>query len=266
MLRRSTAFGHPFDDFFAFNGHHPLMTSSMNKNVLALVLAASLPLLAAAQAPVVQTVQKDPEGVVSLNSSATVQVPNDWITVQFSTTKEGTDAGAVQAALKEALATALAQARQVAKPDGHVEVQGGGFSLQPRFNNKGLVNGWTGTTSLTVQGRDMATIAELAGRVQSLTIGSLDYSVSREAREKVEGEAAAQAIARFRAKAADYAKAFGYANFVVREANINFDNGQPPPRPFRMKAAIAPGAGEALPVEAGSGNVTSSVNGSVQLK
>lgn len=238
----------------------------MKKNLLALVLAVSLPVLAAAQPPVVQALQKEPEGVVSLNSSATVQVPNDWITVQFSTTREGTDAAAVQAALKDALGTALAQSRQVAKPDGHVEVQGGGFSLQPRFNNKGLVNGWTGTTSLTVQGRDMATIAELAGRVQSMTVGSLDYSVSREAREKVEGEAAAQAIARFRAKAGDYAKAFGYGSFVVREANISFDNGQPPPRPFRAKAAMAPSLGQDLPVEAGSGNVTANVNGSVQLR
>ena len=242
------------------------MIESMNRKVLMFLLAASLPMLAAAQAPIVQTVQKDPEGVVSLNSSATVQVPNDWITVQFSTSKEGVDANAVQAALKEALGTALAQARQVAKPDGHVEVQGGGFSLQPRFNNKGIVNGWTGSTSLTVQGRDIATIAELAGRVQSMTVGNLDYSVSREAREKVEGEVAAQAIARFRAKAADYAKAFGYATFTVRDANVNIDNGQPTPRRFRMKAMAASSLSEALPVEAGSGSVTANVNGSVQLK
>ena len=229
----------------------------------ACVLATSLPTLARAQAPVAQS---QPDGVVSLNTSATVQVPNDWISVQFTTTKEGTEAAAVQAALKDALGTALAQARQVAKPDGHVEVQGGGFSLQPRFNAKGLVNGWTGTTSLQVQGRDMGTIAELAGRVQSMTVGNLDYSISREAREKVEGEVAAQAIARFRAKAADYAKAFGFAAFTVREANVNVDNGQPTPRPFRMKALAQASASEPLPVEAGSGTVTANVNGSVQLK
>jgi predicted secreted protein len=243
------------------------MNIPMNKKVLALVAACALSSAwstqAAAQPP---AVQKEPEGVVSLNSSATVQVPNDWISVQFTTSKEGADANLVQAALKEALGTALAQARQVARPDGHVEVQGGGFSLQPRFNAKGLVNGWTGSTSLWVQGRDMTAIAELAGRVQSMTVGSLDYSVSREAREKVEGEVAAQAIARFRAKAADYAKAFGYATFTVREANVAVDNGQPTPRPFRLKAAMASSVGDALPVEAGSGSVTANVNGSVQLK
>jgi predicted secreted protein len=243
------------------------MTSTMNPQLLSLVcagvLATSLSPLAQAQAVVAQ---KDPEGVVTLNTSATVQVPNDWISVQFTTTREGPDAAAVQAALKDALGTALTQARQVARPDGHVEVQGGGFSLQPRFNAKGIVNGWTGTTSLFVQGHDMGTIAELAGRVQSMTVGSLDYSLSREAREKVEGEVAAQAIARFRAKAGDYAKAFGYAAFTVREANVNIDNGQPTPRPFRMKALAQASASEPLPVEAGSGAVTANVNGSVQLK
>jgi predicted secreted protein len=240
-----------------------IMNNKVRAFVSACALASSLPSLAAAQAPVMQ---KDPEGVVSLNSSATVQVPNDWIAVQFSTSKEGTDANAVQAALKEAAASALAQARQVAKGDGHVEVQGGGFSLQPRFNAKGVVNGWSGTTSLVVQGRDMGTIAELAGRVQSMTVGNLDYSVSREAREKVEGDVAAQAIARFRAKAADYAKAFGYGGFVIREVNVNVDNGPPPPRPYAMKAMAAPRVSDSLPVEAGSGAVTANVNGSVQLK
>ncbi len=243
------------------------MTNPMTKKVLALlaacVLAAALPAGAGAQANIVQ---KDPDGVVSLTSSATVQVPNDWIAVQFGTTREGTDAAAVQAALKDALGAALALARPLAKADGHVEVQGGGFSLQPRFNAKGIVNGWTGNTALVVQGRDMGTIAELAGRVQTMTVASLDYSVSREAREKVEGEVAAQAIARFRAKAADYAKAFGYATFTVREANVNTESGQPRPRPVLMRAAAVSSAGDALPVEAGSGAVTASVNGSVQLK
>ena len=242
------------------------MTLLMNKKLLALACAGLLSTIATVPVAAQAVVQKDPEGVVTLSTSATVQVPNDWISVQFSTSKDGTDANAVQAALKEALGTALAQARQVARPDGHVEVQGGGFSLQPRFNAKGVVNGWTGSTSMAVQGRDLGAIADLAGRIQSMTVASLDYSVSREAREKVEGEVAAQAIARFRAKAADYAKAFGFATFTVRDANVNVDNGQPVPRPFRARMATASSVSQELPVEAGSGSVTASVNGSVQLK
>ena len=85
------------------------MREPMKNKILALVsacaLSASLSTLAVAQ----PAVQKEPEGVLTLNSSATVQVPNDWIAVQFSTSKEGVDANAVQAALKDALGTAMAQ-------------------------------------------------------------------------------------------------------------------------------------------------------------
>jgi predicted secreted protein len=205
--------------------------------------------------------------VLSLTSSATVQVPNDWISVQFSVTRDGVDSAAVQAALKNALAAALDQANRVAKPDGHVEVQGGGFSLQPQFDVKGRVSSWSGSTEMWVQGRDMATIAELAGRVSTMTVANLGYSVSREAREKVEGDVAAQAIARFRAKAGDYAKAFGYATYVVRDVNVQTEGGSPtPPRPMMMVRAMASASSDALPVGAGSGTVTANVSGSVQLK
>jgi len=231
----------------------------------ALALAAVPPRALAADDRVIAF--PPPEGVVSLTSSATLEVPKDWMSVTFSTTREGTEAAAVQAGVKEALDAALAQARKAAKAEGHVEVQTGGFSLQPRINSKGVPIGWTGRAELVVQGRDMATIAELAGRVSTLTIAHVEYSISREAREKAEGELGAQAIARFRAKASDYAKAFGYGGFTVREVSVSTDAQQPPvPRAMAMMKAIAGGGDEALPVEAGKGVVTTTVSGTVQMK
>jgi predicted secreted protein len=231
--------------------------------ILALSLAAAAP-QARADDRVITLPQ--PEGVVSLSTSATLEVPKDWMSVTFSTTRDGPDAGAVQAAVKDALDGALAQARKVAKADGHVEVQTGAFSLQPRLNAKGVPIGWTGRAELVVEGRDMATIAELAGRVSTLTIAHVEYSISREAREKAEGELGAQAIARFRAKATDVAKAFGYGGFTVREVSVSTEANQPPvPRAMAMMKAIA-GAEDALPVEAGKGTVTTTVSGTVQMK
>jgi predicted secreted protein len=211
-------------------------------------------------------VQKDPEGVVTLNSTATVDVPKDWMSVSFSVTREGTDGTAVQTALKQALEAALKLAQDAKEPDGKLEVRTGGFSLQPRYNPKGQMNGWSGTTELQVQGRDMPAIATLVGRINTMTISSLDYSLSREAREKVETDLSAQAIAGFRAKAAAYAKAFGYSGYTIREVNVQTDQNQgpPPPRPFAAKAmAMAPA--EPLPTDAGKGSVTSNVNGSITL-
>lgn len=230
-----------------------------------LVLAGTLSVLAPAVFAQNPTPFPDTDSIVSLSSSASVDVPKDWMAVTFSVTREGVDAASVQGALKDALGTVLTQAQRVARPDGHVEVRTGSFSLQPRLNDKGRMTGWSGSTELQVEGRDMATIAELAGRVSAMSVERLSYGLSREAREKVEGDVSAQAIARFRAKAADYAKAFGRDGYVVREVNVQTDAGQPPqPRMFAMKLASADAS--ALPVEAGNGTVTASVNGTVRLK
>jgi predicted secreted protein len=209
-----------------------------------------------------------PEGVVALTSTATLEVPKDWMSVTFSTTRDGPDAAAVQTAVREALDAAVAQARKVAKPEGHVELQTGAFSLQPRLNGKGNPMGWTGRAELVVQGRDMGTIAELAGRITTLTIAHVEYSISREAREKTEGDLSAQAIARFRAKATDVAKAFGYGGFTVREISVSSESSMPPvPRAMALMKAIGGADAEAaLPVEAGKGTVTTTVSGTVQMK
>lgn len=205
-----------------------------------------------------------PSERLSLSASASTDVVRDVLGVSFSTTREGTEAAAVQTALKQALDAALAEARKLAKP-GQVDVQTGGFSLYPRHDPKtGKINGWQGSAELLVEGRDTAAIAQLTGRISTLTIARVGYSLSREAREKAEADITAQAIARYRAKAADYAKQFGYGGYVVGDINIASDEsgGPRPMMAMRMKAEMADAA---LPTEAGKATVTVNVNGSVQL-
>ena len=206
-----------------------------------------------------------PQGVVSLSASASVEVVRDLLTVTLSTTREGADAATVQSQLKQALDAALAEAKRAAKP-GQLEVQTGNFSISPRYTNKGASNGWQGSAELVLEGRDMQAIGQLTGRITTLTIARVGYNLSRELREKSEGEVSAQAIARYRAKAADYAKQFGYAGYAIREVNVSSNEQQPIPRQMMMaKAAAAPMADEMLPVEPGKGTVTVTVSGTVQM-
>lgn len=220
-------------------------------------LALSLAAQAATETP--------PRERLSLSASASADVVRDVLGVSFSTTREGSDAAGVQTALKQALDSALAEARKAARP-GQVDVQTGGFSLSPRYEPKtGKITGWQGSAELLVEGRDATAIAQLAGRINTLTIARVGYSLSREAREKAEADISAQAIARYRAKAADYARQFGYGSYVVGEVTVSSD--EPAPRPMammRMKASSAM-ADEALPTEAGKATVTVNVNGTVQL-
>lgn len=206
-----------------------------------------------------------PEGVVTLSASATADVPKDWISVTLSTTRDGSDAATVQAALRQALDTALQEARKAAKPD-QVEVRTGNFALVPRYSPRGSVlSGWQGTAELIVEGRDTAAIGQLIGRIRTLTVGRIGHGLSRELRERTETEVSAEAIARYRQKAADVARQFGYKRYVLREVQVS--GGEPVlhARDSRMQAMAAPAEGEPLPIDAGKATVSVNVSGSVQL-
>jgi predicted secreted protein len=207
-----------------------------------------------------------PTNVVALSATATMELTMDWLTVVFNTLREGTDAGAVQSQLRQALDAALLEARRAAKP-GEVLVRTGGFALNPRYGQKGTVTGWQGQAELIIEGRDTAAIAQMMGRIQTLTIGRVGWSLSREAREKVEAEVTAQAIARFRARADEVARQFGMSGYTVREVSVSGNEPGGPVPVMMMRAQMARGAAdESLPVEAGKAQVTATVSGTVQMK
>jgi predicted secreted protein len=224
----------------------------------ALALIATLP--AAADTP-------PPQGVLSLSATASVEVTKDLLSVTFSTSKDGSDANTVQAQLKQALDAALAEAKKAARP-GQVDVQTGTFSLYPRYAAKGGINGWQGTAEVIVDGRDMTAIGQLSGRITTMTVARVSYRLSREANQKVENEVAAEAIARYRAKAGEYAKQFGYAGYSIREVNITTTEPQQGPVPM-LRAQFSEKSsspGDALSVDPGKALVNANVNGTVQMK
>ncbi|WP_343629885.1 SIMPL domain-containing protein [Roseateles sp.] len=238
-------------------------TKALTRVLLAAGAVALVPAAAQAEAP-----RTD---LLNLSASATTEVPRDLLQLRFSTTREGKDATAVQNELKTALDAALAEARKIAKP-GQVELQAGNLSVYPRYGNSKTnsgspqITGWQGSVELLVQGRDMESISRLSGKIQTLAIANVSYGLSREAREKAEGDVVSQAISAYKAKAASYAQQFGYANYRIGEVSVNAD------QPMLMQAAprfkavgMSAGADEALPVEAGKATVTVNVSGNVVM-
>lgn len=235
-----------------------------------LATATTLAVLAAVTAARAQAPawSPPPQNVVSLSATASAQVPQDWLTVVLATTREGADPAALQAQLKQALDAALSEARRAAagREPQALEVQTGGFSLNPRYGRDGRMSGWSGRAELVLQGRDTAAIAQVAGRIQTLSVASTGFSLSREGREKVESQVAAEAIARFRTRADEVGRAFGFASWSLREVNVQTDSPTMPPMArMRVAAAMAPPADEPLPVEAGKATVSVTVSGSIAL-
>lgn len=213
-----------------------------------------------------QTVPNEPlKNVAQLSASGSVEVQQDLLSISLVTSRDGLDAGTVQTQLKQALDTALGQARQAALPD-LMAVRTGNFSLYPRYGKDGKINGWQGSTELILEGRDFARITGTAGKIQTLALGNVSFALSPEQRARVEGQAQAQAIERFKAKAAEISAAFGFGGYTLRDVSLNMNDQGPmlPPRGMAMSArsdrAEAP-----VPVEAGKSMVLVVVSGSVQM-
>lgn len=229
---------------------------------LAGCMLATAALSAAAQSALVPA----PQNVLQLAATGTVEVTQDLLTLTLATTREGSDAVAVQTQLKAAVDAALAEVKKTAQP-GQMDVRTGNFGVYPRHNREGKISGWQGTAEVILEGRDLPRITTAAGRVQTMTMSGAGFGLSREQRARVETEAQAIAIERFRAKAAELAKGFGFAGYTLREVAVNA-NEPGFGRPMMMgKAAMAEMAQSSpVPVEAGKAAVTVTVSGSVQLR
>ena len=207
-----------------------------------------------------------PANVLQLSASGQAEAVQDLLTLTLTATREGTDAAAVQGELSQIIDQALAGLRKDAQA-GQMEVRTGEFSVLPRYDREGRSNGWQGRASVVLQGRDFARITQAAARASALTVAGMGFGLSREQRERLEAQAQAQAIARFRAKASEITRAFGFADYSLREVSVSSDEQGDQPRPYGMgRVAMASAAPVAPPVEPGRGMVHVTVSGSIQAR
>lgn len=207
-----------------------------------------------------------PGNLVNLSATVVEQVPQDWLTITVAASRDGAEAAAVQRQLKQVLEPALAEARREAAP-GQLEVRTGRFQVVPRHGRDGRQAGWQGTAELVLEGRDIGKVAALASRLPGLVVSQSGYGLSRELREQHEAAVAAAAIQKFRARAQAVAAQFGFKGYALREVSVNSgEQSNPPPIAYSMRAKTT-GADEAapLPTEPGQGELSATVQGSVQL-
>lgn len=207
------------------------------------------------------------QNVVRFSAGVTQEVTQDLLIVTLQATREGSQAAEVQAGLKQAMEAALAEARKSAHPQG-MEVRTGTFSVQPRYNNSGRVNGWQGFAQLILEGTDVARITQTTGRINQLNVINVSYGLSRALREQYESTLTSQAIARFKTRASQIATDFGMKGYTLGDVTVSSTDPGFEPRPYLAKAMSmrAEMADAPLPVEPGKGVLSVTVNGQVTLK
>ena len=110
-------------------------------------------------------------------------------------------------------------------------------------------------------------VTAVRGKLNQLNVVQVNYGLSRALREKHESAVTAEAIASYRARGLELAKAFGFSNYALAEVSVNSNEGSDNRPVPMMKAArfSADAAEAALPVEPGKGNITVTVSGQVIL-
>ena len=208
----------------------------------------------------------EPRNVVQLLATGHVEVQQDLLTITLTATKEGSDASMVQTYLSQTLEAGLAEAKRTASAQA-MEVRTGAFGLQPRYGRDGRITGWVGNAEMVLEGRDFGKIGSAAGRIQNMTVANASFGLSRELRNRTEAQAQEIAIDRFKSKAQEIARSFGFGAYTLRDVSVSAsDQGfSPRPRMMAMEMRVA-SADVAMPVEAGKSAVVVNVNGSVQLK
>jgi predicted secreted protein len=205
-----------------------------------------------------------PSGVLNLDASASLDVPQDVVHVTLSYEQQADD----PATLADALNQRTEQVLLAAKRQSGVTAQTGALSVYPSTDRDGHISGWRGRSEVRLDSHDFAAASKLAGSLSSqMQISNVTFSLSNDARDAAQKKLSGEAIAAFRQKAANASAAFGFGGFTIREVSVSAGESSPP-RPMmmaRMNAAPASAKMADVPLEAGDSTVTVNVNGSVQM-
>ncbi len=223
-------------------------------------LSAALLALLSASVTAAPAAGDRPGTLIDFQAQAERSAPNDLGRATAYVEATGPQAGELARKVNAAIAAALA----VTRGEAAVRTRTGATHTWPVYaKNSRQIEGWRMRSELLLESRDAAALSELLGRLQAtLAVGSIEFAPAPDTRRKAEDEAALEAIARFREKAAAYAGALK-RDYRIRALTIG-GQGVPPSRPvFRAMAMAAESA--PMPVEAGDSTVSVSVSGQIEL-
>jgi predicted secreted protein len=228
--------------------------------LLAVLLAVTIALPAAAQAPM-----RDPAtATVNVTASATVTLPNDRMTAWLRAEGENASAKAAAADVNARVTRALARIKAIPS----ITASSAGYGTD-QISDKGKPVRWRVAQTIKLESADFATLAGEIGNLQDdgMLFSGMAFSLSEDARRTAEDSVTQQAIRAWQQRAQNAASALGYASWRVGDVNVQTnDSGRPFPIMRSDMKMMAAAASPPPPVEAGTADVTVTVNGVAVLQ
>lgn len=198
---------------------------------------------------------------LQLDSMARAEVSNDEMIVVLAMERKGMEIGSLNAQVLSRLNEAIADAKKTPK----VRARLGGVSTQPDWSS-GKQSGWQVRGEVVLESADMEALSKLSANLaKTLQLSSVQFRLSSARKAEEEGKLLHEAVGRFREKAASAAKAFGFADYTLRDMSLLHQDGMPPPHPM-MSARIASAESAQVPTEGGRSEISVRVSGTVELK
>lgn len=239
-------------------------TGSARWPALGAAIACAVLSAAPANAPAQVRVQEVSGPVLRLDAQTSREVVDDTAYAVFFVEREGPKPAAQQSEVNAVLQSALA----TLKSDGALRVRTGNYTTFPRYSRDGRIDAWRVRAELVAESGDPAAISRasvaLSGR---MSIASIGFRLSPELRQRTEKELTGEAAANFYDRARGAARALGFGDIELVEANFGTGSPSHPVPLARAMAGAAPPADAApVPMEPGRSTVTVTFSGTVRLR
>ena len=200
--------------------------------------------------------------VISLDAEARREIANDLMRASLFAEMNDADA----ARLANNINNKMHEAKKLAGAYPGIRFSAGDNQTYPVYDQKNRMTGWRSRAEVRLECRDFRQCSELIGKLQGfLQLGSWEFTIADETRQRVESELTTEAIAAFRGKAEVVSKAFKSKSYRI--VNMALNSRMPyAPRMAYAKAGVM--AAEAAPpmADGGTGSVMVTVNGSIQVQ
>ncbi|MEM7467764.1 MAG: SIMPL domain-containing protein [Pseudomonadota bacterium] len=199
---------------------------------------------------------------VNLSVSAEREVENDLLVANLYAEHQSQN----QKDVSERVNNAIRWALELSKKEPGVKVQTTQYNTSPIYN-KQIISGWRARQGIRLESINSTVLSELIGDLQEkLLIGSINYGVSKLARDTFEAELTTEALRKFMERAEHIAKTLGRNGFQIVQIHVNTQGSRPVPVSYASRGLARAEASVAAPaIESGVQTVQVSVSGTVEI-
>lgn len=169
--------------------------------------------------------------VVVMTGSAEIELPNDEAVVSFFYEAQDADLAKAQGLVNQRVTDGTAALKRA---DAKAQIETSGYGSYPVYSggsNRNIV-GWRVRQGVTLKTENLTTLPKTVAAAQStLSVGGVDFRLSKTARERVDAQLIQQAIANLNARVAAAAQALGVPPNRIRLEEVNFGGREGGPIP-----------------------------------